>query len=935
MSHSLVFRAQARRWFLTLAAATGLWVGLLPAGAIIDAALQLQLGNPSGATANPNDHNHYLIQRTVEAMDYSDALGEANWVSWDLTAGDVGSSGRSSFSADPDLPAGFTAIYTGDYTGSGFDRGHMCPSADRTVTVADNDQVFYMSNIIPQAADNNQGVWANFETYCRTLAQAGNELLITCGPGGFAGARISSGKVAIPTFTWKIAVVVPLGSSTALSRISAATRVIALKIPNSNGVSAVWQNFVTSASQIQRDTGLSFFTALPVSVASALRSKVDGLTDPPPAIVGFSPSSGAPNATVVITGTNFTSAQSVSFNGASAAFNVDSPTQITATVPTNANSGPIGVSTPSGTTTSAAGFIVGGTSVPDLTLTLTHAGNFTQGDLADAYTITVTNLGNTASTGIVTVATVLPAGLMATALAGSGWTANLGALTCTRSNALAAGAAYPPITVTISVATNAPANVTTFVTVAGGGDANPANNSASDQTAILVPGAGAFTGILVAWDVSGQTSFGASPLAPTTQAANLTLGSLTRGTGLTTSGSGAARAWGANSFAGATAAAAVNANQSASFTVAANAGFRVSFASISRFDYRRSNTGPANGVLQYQIGSGEFTNIGTLTYSSSANTGASLGPIDLTGVAPLQDVGPGTTVTFRIVNWGASGSTGNWYLFDVAASSAPDFAVQGTVTPLPPPVADLALSLNPLGTLTQGDTGDAYSVTVTNLAAGPSAGPVKVSIALPSGLTATVLQGAGWTTDLASLTCTRTDALAAGGVYPPITLLVNVLTNAPGTVTTSASVSGGGETNAANNTASVASPIVALTPIQAWRLYWFGTTADYGLAADTTRATGDGLPNLLKYALGLNPLLPTNSPVLGDISTGYLRLTWPRNPGATDVTCSVEVRNDLATPWTTNGTTVDLSNPAVIQVRDNTPVASAPSRLMRLRVSRP
>ena len=63
----------------------------LRAGATIDAALQLQLGNPSGASADTNNHNHYLIQRTVEAIDYSDNLGEPVWASWDLTAAASGS----------------------------------------------------------------------------------------------------------------------------------------------------------------------------------------------------------------------------------------------------------------------------------------------------------------------------------------------------------------------------------------------------------------------------------------------------------------------------------------------------------------------------------------------------------------------------------------------------------------------------------------------------------------------------------------------------------------------------------------------------------------------------------------------------------------------------------------------------------------------------
>jgi endonuclease G len=75
-----------------LASALVLAIAVLPAGAIIDATLQMQLGNPSGATADPTNHDHFLIQRPVEAMDYSDHLGQPNWASWDLTSGDVGSS---------------------------------------------------------------------------------------------------------------------------------------------------------------------------------------------------------------------------------------------------------------------------------------------------------------------------------------------------------------------------------------------------------------------------------------------------------------------------------------------------------------------------------------------------------------------------------------------------------------------------------------------------------------------------------------------------------------------------------------------------------------------------------------------------------------------------------------------------------------------------
>ena len=334
-----------------------LFVGM-QAVAEIGTALQMQLGNPSNATENASNRSHYLIQRTVQALDYNDELGEANWASWDLTANDIGSAGRSpAFITDTTLPAGFTRVTSADYTNSGFNRGHLCPSADRTRNDTDNALVFYMSNIVPQTADNNQGPWVGFETYCRTLATSGNELLIIAGGSGYTSSRIPSGKAAIPGHLWKIAVVVPPGSGTALTRITSITRVIAIKIPNVSGIrNNPWTQYVTSASQLEADTGFTFFTALPPSLAAALRAQVDGSTGP--SIAGLSPSSGVVNSQVVIAGNGFSGASSVSFNGTAASFTVNSDNQITASVPPSASTGLVSVNASAGPLTSNGSFTV-------------------------------------------------------------------------------------------------------------------------------------------------------------------------------------------------------------------------------------------------------------------------------------------------------------------------------------------------------------------------------------------------------------------------------------------------------------------------------------------------------------------------------------------------------------------------------------------------
>src|SRR4030095_5449837 len=139
------------------------------------------------------------------------------------------------------------------------------------------------------------------------------------------------------------------------------------------------------------------------------------------------------------------------------------------------------------------------------------------------------------------------------------------------------GSSFPALSVTVNVGGNAPASVTNVVYVAGGGETNPVNNSASDVIAISsnVPPT---IKTLVGWDVSGQAgglgNFGPSPLTPTTNAANLTVVGLTRGSGVAQVGTGALRGWGGTSFNNITSANAINSNQLVSFNVTATGGYQ-------------------------------------------------------------------------------------------------------------------------------------------------------------------------------------------------------------------------------------------------------------------------------------------------------------------------------------------------------------------------
>jgi endonuclease G len=139
-------------------------------------------------------------------------------VSWELKKSDIGNARRAPFEPDPALPKGVIARVTArDYTGSGFDRGHMCPAKDRSATAEDQRAVFFMTNIVPQSPASNQKGWERLEDYCRKLAHEGHVLQIVCGPHGKGGVGTNgpaeeigkTHKITVPHQLWKVVLVLP------------------------------------------------------------------------------------------------------------------------------------------------------------------------------------------------------------------------------------------------------------------------------------------------------------------------------------------------------------------------------------------------------------------------------------------------------------------------------------------------------------------------------------------------------------------------------------------------------------------------------------------------------------------------------------------------------------------------------------------------------
>ena len=250
--------------------------------------VHLALGNPSNAVADVQQFNNYLMEKPSFSLSYNRDKGTPNWVSWHLENDWTGGLPRTdTFRADPAVPADWYRVQSTDYFASGFDRGHMTPNADRDnpASIPLNQETFLMSNMVPQSPDNNQGAWANFENLLRTLLPA-NEIYVVAGPQGAGGigdngpaTTIANGHVTVPAHTWKVVLVLPLGEND-LSRVNAATRTIAVLMPNLNGIDSDWTQYITTVDEVEALTGYDFFANLPDIVENSIEAGING-TNPP------------------------------------------------------------------------------------------------------------------------------------------------------------------------------------------------------------------------------------------------------------------------------------------------------------------------------------------------------------------------------------------------------------------------------------------------------------------------------------------------------------------------------------------------------------------------------------------------------------------------------------------------------------------------------
>ena len=247
--------------------------------------IHLLMGNPSNATPSTENPSNYLMLKPQYALSYNRERNIPNWASWQLNQSWLGDAKRQDdFRSDSTLPTSWYRVRPLDYAKSGFDRGHVVSSEDRGKSDADNSATFLMTNMIPQAPDNNRVVWSQFEAACRALAKQGKDLYIVAGSSGFGGngsngdMTLLNNKIIVPAKIWKVVLVVDRLGVAPKDVTQKVSRTIALIVPNQQGVkSKPWKEYVTSVDEVEKLTGYNFFSNLPKEVQQIIEEKVDRL----------------------------------------------------------------------------------------------------------------------------------------------------------------------------------------------------------------------------------------------------------------------------------------------------------------------------------------------------------------------------------------------------------------------------------------------------------------------------------------------------------------------------------------------------------------------------------------------------------------------------------------------------------------------------------
>ena len=213
----------------------------------------------------PNGKQGQVIQRTGYTLAYDKKTKTPQWVAWELTKEETkGNHERTDkFLPDPNVEG--AKVVTTDYTGSGYDRGHMAPAGDMKWSKKAMEESFYMSNICPQIHHLNTGDWNELEANTRKWARRYGSVYVTCGPiynGRRRTQYIGKNRVKVPDAFFKVILIQSPKKTCALGFF----------FENEAGQRPL-NEYLVSVDYLEQTTGIDFFPALPDELENVLEAE--------------------------------------------------------------------------------------------------------------------------------------------------------------------------------------------------------------------------------------------------------------------------------------------------------------------------------------------------------------------------------------------------------------------------------------------------------------------------------------------------------------------------------------------------------------------------------------------------------------------------------------------------------------------------------------
>ena len=230
----------------------------------------IQLNNKRADTSRmeipvmPEEKQGQIIQRTGYTLAYDAKNKTPQWVAWELTDKETrGKEERTNdFQPDPEVIG--TKVVTYDYSGSGYDRGHMAPAGDMKWSKQAMQESFYMTNICPQDHNLNTEDWNDLEMKSREWARRYGKVHIVCGPiyKGIRNEYIGEHRVKVPDAFFKVILIDDARKSYALGFL----------FENKAGERPL-KEYLVSVDEIERIAGMDFFSVLPDNLEDRLEAE--------------------------------------------------------------------------------------------------------------------------------------------------------------------------------------------------------------------------------------------------------------------------------------------------------------------------------------------------------------------------------------------------------------------------------------------------------------------------------------------------------------------------------------------------------------------------------------------------------------------------------------------------------------------------------------